>query len=262
MHKKILFFLVLWGATFSLHASASESVRIAVASNFLAPLKKMANEFTQQTGIPVYLSNGASGMLYAKIKRGAPYDLFFSADSRRPLLLEKEGLIEEGSRFTYVIGRLVAWSPDEAKVSADLSKLDPYNPALRYLAMANPKTAPYGVAAIAVLKHYGVYESLLAQKKIARGESVGKAYQYTVTGNAQIGLVAQSYVLNPKHPVKGQIFEIPSNIYPPLNQQAIIIKGKKTAEVVQFLRFFRSDYAQNKIRSLGYDLPLTQKDVQ
>ncbi len=253
--------MVLWGAFFSFHASASESVRIAVASNFLAPLKSLASEFTKQTGVPVYISNGASGMLYAKIKRGAPYDLFFSADSQRPLLLEKEGLIEKGSRFTYVIGRLVAWSPDEMKVSANLSILDPNNPALRYLAMANPKTAPYGVAAIAVLKHYGLYESLLAQKKIARGESVGKAYQYTVTENAQIGLIALSYVFNPKHPVKGQIFYIPSKIYPPLNQEAIIIKGKKTAEVIQFLKFFHSDYAQNKIRSLGYDTPLTQKET-
>ncbi len=255
MYKKILFLSVLLGSMLSSQVSVADTIRIAVASNFLAPLKSLAKEFTNQTGVRVYISNGASGMLYAKIKRGAPYDLFFSADALRPQRLEEEGLIEKGSRFTYVMGRLVAWSTDDTKLSADLSKLNPKNPALRFLAMANPKTAPYGVAAIAVLKHYGLYESLRSQKKIVLGESVGKAYQYTVTGNAQIGLVAQSYVRNPMHPIRGQVFQIPTNIYPPLNQQAIIVKGRKTVAVTEFLTFFHSDYAQKQLLSLGYDVP-------
>lgn len=259
MRKKMLFLFVLLGFVLNSQVLVADTVRIAVASNFLAPLKSLAKEFTNQTGIRVYISNGASGMLYAKIKRGAPYDLFFSADSLRPQRLEKEGLIEKGSRFTYVTGRLVAWSPDDTKLSADLSKLNPQNPALRFLAMANPKTAPYGVAAIAVLKHYGLYEPLRSQKKIALGESVGKAYQYTVTGNAQIGLIALSYMRNPKHPVRGQVFYIPSNIYPPLNQQAVIVKGRKTIAVTQFLTFFHSDRVQKQLLSLGYDV-LFMKD--
>ncbi len=260
MRYKFWCLLLLCSLTFSGHAFASQEVRIAVASNFLIPLKSLAKTFTLQTGIPVYISNGASGMLYAKIKRGAPYDIFFSADTRRPLLLEQEGLIEKGSRFTYVVGRLVAWSPNSKKVSADLSILSASDPALRYLAMANPKTAPYGVASVAVLKHYGLYDALTAQKKIALGESIGKAYQYTVTGNAQIGLVAKSYVSNLETPIKGQVFEIPTDIYPLLAQQSVVIKGRETVAVSKFLAFFRSLYAQQQIKRFGYDLPSIDKE--
>jgi molybdate transport system substrate-binding protein len=260
MGRKLGCLLLLWSIGFSSSVLANKEVRIAVASNFLVPLKNLAKTFTNETGIPVYISNGASGMLYAKIKRGAPYDLFFSADARRPLLLEKEGVIEEGSRFTYVVGRLVAWSPNEQKISADLSKLSTSDPALRYLAMANPKTAPYGVSSVAVLKHYGLYDALMAQKKIALGESVGKVYQYTVTGNAQIGLVAKSYVSNVDRPVKGHVFDVPTEIYPLLEQQAVVIKGRRTAAVTQFLTFFQSPYAQQQIKRFGYELPLTKRE--
>ncbi len=256
MGYKLWCFVLLW--SFSVSVFATEEVRIAVASNFLIPLKSLAKIFTNQTGIPVHISNGASGMLYAKIKRGAPYDLFFSADARRPLLLEQKGLTEKGSRFTYVIGRLVAWSPNEKKISANLLKLNSTNPSLRYLAMANPKTAPYGVASVAVLKHYGLYESLMTQKKVALGESVGKAYQYTVTGNAQIGLVAKSYVLNLKHPVKGEVFDIPRDVYPLLEQQVVVIKGRKTPAVVKFLTFFQTPAIQQQIQAFGYDTPFPQ----
>ncbi|VAW45744.1 Molybdenum ABC transporter, substrate-binding protein ModA [hydrothermal vent metagenome] len=259
MGHKLLCLLLFCCVIFSSSLFATEEVRIAVASNFLIPLKSLAKTFTDQTGIPVYISNGASGMLYAKIKRGAPYDIFFSADVNRPLLLEQEGLVEKGSRFTYVIGRLVAWSPNEKKVSANLFKLSPTDPALRYLAIANPKTAPYGMASVAVLKHYGLYESLMSQEKIALGESVGKAYQYTVTGNAQIGLVSKSYVLNSKNPVKGEIFDIPHNIYPLLEQQAVVIKGRNNSAVIKFLTFFRTPFVQQQIQSFGYDVSFSQK---
>jgi len=243
------------------NAIADQGVRIAVASNFLATLKDLSREFTKETGIQVYISNGASGMLYTKIKRGAPYDLFFSADARRPLLLEKEGFIEEGSRFTYVTGRLVAWSPRGSHLSPNLAKLDPTDQRLRFFAIANPKTAPYGVAAIDVLKHYGLYDSLIKQQKIALGENVGKAYQYTATNNAQIGLVAKSYVSNPDRPVKGQVFDIPLNLYPLLEQQAVIVKGRKTAAVMAFLKFFHSDKAQERIQYFGYGVQKRQDAV-
>ncbi len=246
----------LWGVNMSL--SASEPIRVAVASNFLIPMKILAREFTEQSGIPVTISSGSSGTLFAKIKRGAPYDLFFSADVLRPQRLEKEGWIEEGSRFTYVIGRLVAWSSNES-ISADLSRLKVGDPALRYLAMANPKIAPYGTAAVAVLKHYGLYEALQKQQKIVLGENVGKAYQYVVTGSAQIGLVAQSYVVNAKNFVSEQVFNIPESLYPPLHQQAVVIRGRKTHEVAQFLTFFYSDWVRIKLISLGYDVPPFQE---
>lgn len=241
---------------FSSNAVAQESIRIAVAANFLATLKALSKTFTAETGIRVYISNGASGMLYAKIKKGAPYDLFFSADAKRPELLDREGLIEPGSRFTYVTGKLVAWSPDATKVTANLSQLDVNNPNLHFMAMANPKTAPYGSAALAVLKHYGLYEALSAENKIAIGENIGKTYHYVASRNAQIGLVAKSYVSNPDKPVGGEVFDIPTELYPVLNQQAVIIKGRQSAAVQAFIKFYHSDKARQHIQAYGYGLPV------
>ncbi|WP_029408326.1 molybdate ABC transporter substrate-binding protein [Thiomicrorhabdus sp. Milos-T2] len=235
-------------------ATAQESIRIAVASNFLATLKSLSKDFTAETGIKVQVSNGATGMLYAQIKKGAPYDLFFAADAARPERLEKEGLIEPNSRFTYVTGKLVAWSPDAHKVSPDLTRFNPNNPRLHFFAIANPKTAPYGLAAVATLKHYGFYEPLVSQNKIALGENAGKTFHYVVSQNAQIGLIAKSYVSNPNKTIGGKYFEIPSNLYPKLLQQAVVLKGKQTPATQAFLKFFKSQKARKKIEAYGYGL--------
>ncbi|BCN94205.1 molybdate-binding periplasmic protein ModA [Thiomicrorhabdus immobilis] len=253
--KKISLGMVLITTLFSSSiASAQETVRIAVASNFLATLKALSKDFTEETGIRVDISNGATGMLYAQIQKGAPYDLFFAADAKRPQMLEEEGLTEPGSRFTYVTGKLVVWSPDAQKVSPDLTKFNPNNPRLHFVAIANPKTAPYGEAAVATLKHYGVYDALKSQNKIALGENIGKTYHYVVSHNAQLGLVAKSYVSNPEKPVGGEYFEIPSNLYPKLVQQAVVIKGKKTPATQAFLKFFKSEKARKRIEAYGYGL--------
>ena len=226
---------------FSSVSYAQESVRIAVAANFLATLKALSKDFTAETGIRVDISNGASGMLYAQIKKGAPYDMFFSADSKRPELLEQEGLIEPGSRFTYVTGKLVSWSPDARKVSPNLMMLNANNNRLRFVAMANPKTAPYGAAALTVLKHYGVYDNLKALNKIAISKNICKTNHYAASSNAQIGLVAKSYVSNPNRPVGGEAFEIPPELYPALKQQAAVLKGRKSPQPAALLNSFNSD---------------------
>jgi len=240
----------------SANSQAQESIRIAVAANFLATLKALSKDFTADTGIKVSISNGASGMLYAQIKKGAPYDLFFSADAKRPQRLEQEGLIEPGSRFTYVTGKLVVWSPQTSKVTADLSQLNANDPNLHFMAMANPKTAPYGAAALKVLKHYGLYDALSAKNKIAIGENIGKTYHYVASRNAQLGLVASSYVSNPDRPVGGEVFDIPSELYPQIKQQAVLLKGRKSPATEAFLAFLKSDKAQQRIQAYGYGLPV------
>lgn len=241
------------------NAYANDSLHIAVASNFLATLKAVSRDFTEETGIKVHVSNGATGMLYAQILRGAPYDLFFSADSKRPLLLEQKGVIEPGSRFTYVIGKLVAWSQNPEKISPNLATLQADNPALRFMAIANPKTAPYGEAAKVVLEFYGLYAPLKAENKIALGENVGKTFHYVISGNAQIGLIAKSYVANPAHPVKGEFYDIPSHLYPEIAQQAVIMKGKNSQAVQAFLSYFKSAKVQAMIEYYGYGLPLVNQ---
>lgn len=253
--KKGLFGFILAGMmSVSSVAYAQETVRIAVSSNFLATLKALSKDFTGKTGIRVQISNGATGMLYAQIKKGAPYDIFFAADARRPKLLDQQGLIVPGSRFTYVTGKLVAWAPDASIVNPDLSQLDLNNPKLHFVAIANPKTAPYGAAAVAVLKHYGLYQKLSGSGKIAQGENIGKTYHYAASGNAQLGLVAKSYVSNPDKPVGGRYFEIPTNLYPKLVQQAVVLKGKNSKAVKAFLAYFKSSAARQHIKAYGYGL--------
>lgn len=247
-------FLLITTLLISSASWAQDSIRIAVASNFLAALKSLSQDFTQQSGIRVDISNGATGMLYAQIKKGAPYDLFFAADAKRPQLLEQEGLIAPGSRFTYVTGKLVAWSPQPDRVTPQLAQLDINNPNLHFMAIANPKTAPYGEAAQAVLKHYGLYQALKSKRKIALGENIGKTYHYVASRNAQLGLVAKSYVANPDKPVPGEYFEIPAHLYPQLNQQAVVLKNRLSQAVEKFLLFFNSEQARQKIQAYGYGL--------
>ncbi len=258
--KKIGLALVMMGAMLGGSvASAQENikegtVKIAVASNFLATLKALSEEFTKETGIKVEISNGATGMLYAQIKQGAPYDMLFAADAERPKMLAEEGYAESDTRFTYVTGKLVAWSPEPEKVSADLSILKADNPNLQFLAMANPKVAPYGAAAEIVLNHYGLYDELRALNKIVQGENIGKTYHYAATRSAQIGMVAKSYVSNPDKPVGGEYFEIDSALYPPLVQDAVVLTGRNGAETQAFLKFFDSDKARQHIEAYGYGL--------
>lgn len=243
--------LLLIGLVFLVpKAFAEESVRIAVAANFLATIKLIAKDFTKQTGIAVHLSNGSTGMLYAQITRGAPYDLFFSADSHRPELLEKAGLIEENSRFTYVTGRLVVWARDPS-VSTNLAELHLDQPGFRFFSIANPKIAPYGVAARSVLKHYGLYETLLENHRLALGENIGKTYHYIATGNAQIGLVAKSYM---RRPHQGSYVEVDPSLYQPIYQQAVVLKNRNTPAVQSFLKFFHSKAVQEIIKQNGYGL--------
>lgn len=253
--KKIISRLLVVGLLMtSSMAYAQQSIKIAVASNFLATLKALSKDFTKQTGIQVQISNGATGMLYAQIKKGAPYDMFFAADARRPKLLDEQGYIVPGSRFTYVTGKLVSWSPNADKVTPDLDKLKADNKNLHFVAIANPKTAPYGEAAVAALKHYGLYDKLSHSGKIALGENIGKTFHYAASGNAQLGLVAKSYVSNPEKPVGGRYFEIPTNLYPKLVQQAVVLKGKDSSAVKTFLKYFKSKAARQRIEAYGYGL--------
>lgn len=246
--------LLVAGLLLTSSMAYADNIKIAVASNFLATLTALSKDFTNRTGIPVEISSGATGMLYAQIQKGAPYDMFFAADAKRPKLLEKEGLIAPNSRFAYVTGKLVSWAPKSSNVSADLASLNPKDDNLHFIAIANPKTAPYGEAAVAVLKHYGVYDKLQNAGKIAIGGNIGKTFQYAASGNAQIGLVAKSYVSNPEKPVGGTFVEIPSNLYPKLTQQAVVLKGKDSDAVKKFLAYFKSDAAKKQIQAYGYGL--------
>ena len=189
---KIHGFLCLLFLTICPVTSAAEEVRIAVAANFLATLNEIVTTFEQDTGHVAVVSSGSSGRLYAQIKNGAPFDVFFSADVTRPKLLEEEGLAVQGSRFTYAVGQLTLWSPGPTMIEGN-GKAMLLSDDVEHVAIANPKTAPYGAAAKEVLQALGLWEPI--QDRLVRGENIGQTFHFVFSKNAQLGFVALSQVL-------------------------------------------------------------------
>lgn len=251
----ILSFLIL-PPVFSFLVSSTVragEVRVAVASNFLNPLKVIAQQYEKRTGHEVRIITGSTGKLYAQIVHGAPFDLFLAADSKRPHLLEKSGKAMMGSRFTYALGRLALWSEKPDVISEDgVSTLRKMN--FKRLAMANPKTAPYGLAASQTLKKLKLWEKLEA--RAVRGENIGQTFQFVLSGNVGLGFVALSQVLDPKNKSKGRYWKVPSDFHDPLNQDAILLeRGDGNPAAIEFFEFLKSDTARKVILSYGYDQP-------
>ncbi len=225
-------------------------LRVATASNFLATLRVLAPMFERETGIELKISAASTGKLYAQIRHGAPYDVFLAADARRPQLLEQQGLALAGSRFTYARGQLVLWrsTPDEEALD-----LEAIVTATGRLAIANPKTAPYGEAARAVLENLGLWQTL--QGRLIRGENIGQTFQFVASGNAPLGLVAHTQVLQIAAEPR-DVVVIPVTLYPPLDQQAVLLKAARNAAQGQrFLTWLRSNSARTAIAARGYALP-------
>lgn len=221
-------------------------VRVAVAANFTSALKAIAGDFERDTGHRVLLSSGSTGQLYAQIRNGAPFDLFLAADSRRPRLLEEEGAAVPGSRFTYAVGRLVLWSPEAGRVDEEGAVLK--GDGFRRLAIASPKTAPYGEAAREVLEHMGLWETV--QPRLVRGQSITQTHQFVASGNAGLGFVALSQVIDTPG---GSRWDVPSGLYSPLLQDAVLLTGRGDAEVARrFHAYLRGDAARAIIQRFGY----------
>jgi len=229
-----------------LHAEIRAELRIAVATNFSRTATLLAEQFEQQTGHRVRLAFGSTGKHYAQITHGAPFDIFFAADERRPALLEKNGIAVPGSRFTYAQGRLVLWSPDENLITANASILETGD--FRKIAIANPKLAPYGFAAREVLQARGQWEKL--QPRLVRGENIGQTFQFVRTSNAQLGFIAAAQIFSNDTTVTGSYWEPPQSLYTPIIQQAVLIKDTPTARA--FIEFVKRDTARALIHQHGY----------
>lgn len=232
-----------------LQAGAGE-LTAAVAANFSPPFREIAIEFEATTGHNVRVASGSSGNFYSQIKNGAPFDVFFSADAERPKLLEDEGLGIKGTRFTYAIGRLVLWSP-----STDLIKGEEVlrSKHFKRLAIANPKTAPYGLAAMQAMQKLELWESI--QPKIVMGENLGQTMGFIESGNADLGFVALSQVLDPKIKGKGSLWDIPSNLHEPIKQDVIVLARAKDNQAAKALmEFIGSPQAKKIIERYGYEL--------
>lgn len=217
---------------------------VAVASNFKLTMQQIVHRFEESDGVSVKISSGATGKHYAQIRQGAPFDVFFAADSRRPRLLQQQGLAK--LRFTYALGRLLLWSPQPDLVDNKAEILSAER--FQYLAMANPKLAPYGRAAQQVLQKLGRWKAL--QSRIVRGENVGQALQYVKTGNAQLGFVAAAQVMRRQQRVSGSWWWVPTAYYDEIRQQAVALNDKPLTRA--FMRFVRSTEIQQLIGESGY----------
>ena len=226
----------------------AEQVLVAVAANFTPPFREIAQEFERTTGHQVRVVSGASGAFYAQIKNGAPFDVFFSADNERPKLLEDEGLGVKDSRFTYAIGRLVLWSPNAGLVKEEETLR---SKTFKRLAMANPKTAPYGVAALQTMQKLELWDNLKPQ--LVMGESLGQTMGFIESGNAQLGFVALSQVLDPKIKGTGSRWEVPTDVHEPITQDVILLmRAKDNPAAKSLLEFATGTQAKDIIARYGY----------
>ncbi len=228
-------------------------IRVAVASNFYPAMKEIALQYELKKSVAdqnhkVILISGSSGKHYAQILNGAPFDVFVSADSLRPTSLEKKELAEKGSRFTYAIGRLVLWSPIEnLMVKKEVLQQKKF----RFLAIANPKIAPYGEAAKDTLVSLNLWEDF--QGKLIRGENIAQTFQFVSSGNVKLGFVSYSQIMNPNYPSGGSYWEVPQSLYRPIEQQAVLLSKNPLGK--DFLSFMKTDESLNIISKFGYKLP-------
>ncbi|MFH7565947.1 molybdate ABC transporter substrate-binding protein [Oceanimonas smirnovii] len=224
----------------------ADEIKVAVAANFLDAITTLGEQFEQMSGHKVLISSGSTGKLYAQIQNEAPFDVFFAADDKRPELLEQENAIVPGSRFTYATGTLVLWSPDDKLIDNDLTVLK--NGDFRFLAVANPVTAPYGRAAQQVLTGMGLWQDF--SKKMVRGENIGQTYQYVYSRNADLGFVAKSQVFSQGEYAGGSWWEVPAELYSPIVQQAVQLTD--SAAATELLEFVRSEQGLKVIHAYGY----------
>ena len=235
----------------SFTASADE-VQVAVAANFTAPMQKIAEAFARDTGHRAVLAFGATGKFYAQINNGAPFDVLLAADEQTSQRLEDEGQGVAGSRFTYAIGSLVLWSAREGYV-------DPQGRVLadgdfRHLALANPKTAPYGAAALQTLEKLGLRERL--QPRFVQGENIAQTHQFVASGNAELGFIALSQVIEDGRIARGSAWRVPADQHQPIRQDALLLqRGEHNPAARALLDYLRSASAVALIRAYGYEVP-------
>lgn len=229
----------------------AEEVQVAVAANFTAPMQAIAPDFEKATGHKLVASYGATGQFYAQIHNGAPFDVFLAADDSTPAKLESEGQSVSGSRFTYAIGALALWSAKDGYVDDQGAVLKVNQ--FQHLAIANPKAAPYGLAATQVLTRLGLSESVAP--KLVEGQNIAQTLQFVSTGNAELGFVALSQVYKDGKLTSGSAWRVPAELHEPIRQDALILnKGKDNPAAKALVEYLRSPEAAAVIKSYGYQL--------
>lgn len=235
-----------------LHGPAlAAQATVAVAANFAEPIKAIAEVLQKSTGHTVQITLGSTGKLYAQIRNGAPFDVLLAADARTPQRLEAEGQAVAGSRFTYATGQLVLWSAKAGRVDDQGAVLKAAN--LGKVAYAAPKVAPYGAAAVEVMDKLGLSAALAP--RLVQGESIGQAFSFVFTGNADVGFVALSQVLQGGRLRSGSMWLVPQNLYSPIRQDAVLLRrGAQNEAALALIKLLQSPDIKDLIRSYGYDV--------
>ncbi|MDB6145804.1 MAG: modA [Pseudomonas sp.] len=238
-------------ATLTLNTAFADEVQVAVAANFTAPIQAIAKDFEKDTGHKLVAAYGATGQFYTQIKNGAPFEVFLAADDTTPAKLEKEGDTVPGSRFTYAVGKLALWSAKDGYVDdkGAVLKANQY----QHLSIADPKAAPYGLAATQVLAKLNLTEA--TKDKIVTGQNITQTYQFVSTGNAELGFVALSQIYKDGKITSGSAWLVPANLHDPIKQDAVILtKGKDNAAAKALVEYLKGPKAAAVIKSYGYEL--------
>jgi molybdate transport system substrate-binding protein len=235
-------------------ASSSE-LTVAAAADLSAALKEIGDGYEKKTGVKVKLSFGASGALTQQIQNGAPFDLFFSADMDYPRQLITAGDADGASLYPYAIGKLVLWVPADSPLDLDRGGMNVLlDPMVKKIAIANPQHAPYGRAAVAALKHAGLYDRVA--DRLVMGENVSQAAQFAESGNAQAGFVALAHAVAPGMRGKGKYWEVPADFYPPLVQGVVVLShSQHKKEAADFLEYIKTKESSELLRKYGFTLP-------
>ncbi|MHC8306141.1 molybdate ABC transporter substrate-binding protein [Pseudomonas sp. PB3P13] len=238
-------------AAVAIGTAHADEVQVAVAANFTAPIQALAADFKKDTGHTLVTSSGATGQFYTQIKNGAPFEVFLAADDSTPQKLESEGDAVKGSRFTYATGTLALWSAKDNYVDANGKVLSDNQ--YRHLSIANPKAAPYGLAATQVLAKLHLTDTVKA--KLVEGQSISQAYQFVSTGNAELGFVALSQVYKDGKVTGGSAWIVPADLHDPIKQDAVILnKGKDNPAAKALVDYLKGPKAAAIIKSYGYQL--------
>ena len=251
----IAFLALLSGNGIAKAQPADREITVAAAADLSAALQDVAASYEKRTGVVVKLSFGASGALTQQIQNGAPFDVFFSADMDYPRQLIAAGLADGQTLYRYAVGQLVLWVPKDSPVDVEHRGMDALlDPYVKKISMANPQHAPYGRAAAAALKHFGLYDKV--SDRLVQGENVSQAAQFVESGNAQAGFVALAHVVSPPMQGKGKYWVVPAEAYPPLDQGVVLIsRSPHRQDAEAFLRFVKTEEMAGLLRHYGFRSP-------
>jgi molybdate transport system substrate-binding protein len=252
---RLALFAFLAGLCLCLPSQAgAREIKVAAASDLTFAFKQIVVRFEKQTGSKVKLTYGSSGNFFSQISNGAPFDLFFSADVSFPQKLESAGLTEPGSMYEYAKGQIVIWVSNASELDLNKGLAVLLDPGIRKIAIANPIHAPYGAAAVAALKHAGIYEQV--KSKFVQGENISQTAQFVQSGNADVGIVALSLALSPAMKSAGRYVLVPPEDYPPLIQAAVILKSSREKGLAnQFLKFLKEPETVTVMKQYGFSIP-------